>query len=43
MKTDKGLNVAVTQQSVDEFGLKPGSRMYASFKATAVHVIQRSV
>lgn len=43
VKTDKGLNVAVTQQSVDEFGLKQGSRMYASFKATAVHVIQRSV
>ena len=42
VKTNRGLNVAVTQQSVEEFGLKPGSRVYASFKATAVHVIQRS-
>ena len=43
VKTDRGLNVVVTQQSVEEFELKPGTKEYASFKATAVHVIKRNV
>ena len=32
---------AVTKRSLDEMGLKPGDEVYASFKATAAHLIKR--
>jgi molybdopterin-binding protein len=32
---------AVTKQSVDGLGLKPGMEVFASFKATAAHLIKR--
>ncbi|MBN2336266.1 ATP-binding cassette domain-containing protein [Candidatus Bathyarchaeota archaeon] len=36
-----GLSAVVTKQSVEELGLSPDVRIYASFKATAVHLIRR--
>ena len=40
---DCGFNLiaAVTKQSLDNMGLKPGDEVYASFKATAAHLIRR--
>ncbi|MBI4351468.1 MAG: ABC transporter ATP-binding protein [Elusimicrobia bacterium] len=35
------LLAAVTRRSLDELGLKPGDEVYASFKATAAHLIRR--
>jgi len=35
------LVVLVTKKSTDEMGLKKGTQVYASFKATAAHVINR--
>ncbi|MBI4186807.1 MAG: ABC transporter ATP-binding protein [Chloroflexi bacterium] len=35
------LSVLVTKRSVDELGLEKGKRVYASFKATAVHIITK--
>ncbi|HNW44196.1 MAG TPA: ABC transporter ATP-binding protein [Elusimicrobiales bacterium] len=35
------LMAAVTKQSVDALGLKPGLEVFASFKATAAHLIKR--
>ncbi len=35
------LMAAVTRQSVDSLGLKPGLHVFASFKATAAHLIKR--
>jgi tungstate transport system ATP-binding protein len=35
------LMAAVTRQSVDSLGLKPGLDVFASFKATAAHLIKR--
>ncbi len=35
------LIAAVTKRSMDELGLKPGDGVYASFKATAAHLIKR--
>ncbi len=35
-----GLSAVVTHQSVEELGLKPGTEIYASFKATAIHLIK---
>jgi tungstate transport system ATP-binding protein len=35
------LIAAVTRQSVDSMGLKPGLEVFASFKATAAHLIKR--
>lgn len=37
------LQAAVTKQLVDGLGLKAGGEVYASFKATAVHLIRRIV
>ncbi|MDD2806452.1 MAG: ABC transporter ATP-binding protein [Elusimicrobiales bacterium] len=33
---------AVTKRSMEELGLKPGAEVYASFKATAAHLIKRA-
>ncbi|MBS3740383.1 TOBE domain-containing protein, partial [Candidatus Bipolaricaulota bacterium] len=33
-----GLNCFVTKQSVDEFDLQQGKKIFAAFKATAVQV-----
>ncbi len=38
---DKGLKFIITKQSVEELGLTPGTTVYASFKATASHIISR--
>jgi molybdopterin-binding protein len=35
-----GLSAVVTHQSVEELDLRPGAEIYASFKATAVHLIR---
>jgi molybdopterin-binding protein len=35
-----GISAVVTHQSVEELGLIPGAEIYASFKATAVHLIR---
>jgi len=35
------LVVLVTKRSAEELGLKEGSQVYASFKATSIHVIKR--
>ncbi len=37
------LQAAVTKQLVDGFGLKAGTEVYASFKATAAHLIKRNI
>jgi len=36
-----GLTAAVTKQSVEKLRLEPGRELYASFKATAAHLIKR--
>jgi molybdate/tungstate transport system ATP-binding protein len=38
---DKGFSALVTKQSVEELSLKPGLTVYASFKATAGHLIKK--
>jgi molybdate/tungstate transport system ATP-binding protein len=40
IKLDCGLIALITTQSREELGLKRGSTVYASFKATAVHVVR---
>ncbi len=39
---DKEFSALVTKQSVEELELKPGNKIYASFKATAAHLISKS-
>lgn len=43
LSMDCGFNLiaAVTKRSLDEMGLKPGDEVFASFKATAAHLIRR--
>jgi molybdate/tungstate transport system ATP-binding protein len=38
---DNGLSAFVTKQSVEELELKTGETVYASFKATAAHLVKR--
>jgi molybdate/tungstate transport system ATP-binding protein len=38
---DSGLSALVTKQAIEELGLNVGKSVYASFKATAVHLIKR--
>ena len=38
---DNGLSALVTKQAIEELGLKIGETVYASFKATATHLIRR--
>ncbi|MCK4633285.1 ATP-binding cassette domain-containing protein [Candidatus Bathyarchaeota archaeon] len=38
---DNSLSALVTKQAIEELGLNVGLKVYASFKATAVHVIKR--
>jgi molybdate/tungstate transport system ATP-binding protein len=38
---DSGLSALVTKQAIEELGLNVGENVYASFKATAVHLIRR--
>ena len=38
---DNGLSALVTKQAIEELGLKIGKTVYASFKATATHLIKR--
>jgi molybdate/tungstate transport system ATP-binding protein len=38
---DNGLSALVTKQAIEELGLKVGENVYASFKATAIHLIKR--
>ena len=38
---DNGISVLVTKQSVEQLGLNVDSTIYASFKATAAHVLPR--
>jgi molybdopterin-binding protein len=38
---DNGLSALVTKQSIEELGLAVGEKVYASFKATAIHLIKR--
>jgi len=35
------LSALVTKQAIEELGLKVGEKVYASFKATAIHLIKR--
>jgi len=37
---DSGLSALVTKQAIEELGLNVGENVYASFKATAVHLIK---
>ena len=43
LSIDCGFNLiaAVTKRSLDSMGLKPGDEVFASFKATAAHLIRR--
>jgi len=41
VELDNGLKIFITKQSVEEMSLKPGDKVYASFKATATHVSRR--
>ena len=43
LSIDCGFNLiaAVTKRSLDDMGLKPGDGIFASFKATAAHLIKR--
>lgn len=43
LSIDCGFNLiaAVTKRSLDDLGLKPGDEVFASFKATAAHLIKR--
>ena len=38
---DNGLSALVTKQAIEELGLAVGEKVYASFKATAIHLIKR--
>lgn len=38
---DNGLSALVTKQAIEELGLKIGENAYASFKATATHLVRR--
>lgn len=38
---DNGLSALVTKQAIEELGLDVGKKVYASFKATGVHLIKR--
>jgi molybdate/tungstate transport system ATP-binding protein len=38
---NSGLSALVTKQAIEELGLNVGENVYASFKATAVHLIRR--
>ena len=38
---DIGLSALVTKQAIEELGLKIGERVYASFKATAIHLVRQ--
>ncbi len=38
---DNGLSALVTKQAIEELGLNVGENVYASFKATAVHLIKK--
>jgi molybdate/tungstate transport system ATP-binding protein len=38
---DNGLSALVTKQAIEELGLDVGENVYASFKATAIHLIKR--
>jgi molybdate/tungstate transport system ATP-binding protein len=38
---DNCLSALVTRQAIEELGLKIGERVYASFKATAIHLVRR--
>jgi len=38
---DNGLSALVTKQAIEELGLNVGENVYASFKATAIHLIKR--
>jgi molybdate/tungstate transport system ATP-binding protein len=38
---DNGLSALVTKQAIEELGLKVEEKVYASFKATAIHLIKR--
>jgi molybdate/tungstate transport system ATP-binding protein len=38
---DNGLSALVTKHAIEELGLKVGEKVYASFKATAIHLIKR--
>lgn len=38
---DNGLSALVTKQAIEELGLRIGEKVYASFKATAIHLIRR--
>ena len=38
---DNGLSALVTKQAIEELGLRTGEKVYASFKATAIHLIRR--
>jgi molybdopterin-binding protein len=40
VKLDNGLIALITRQSREELGLKRGTEVYATFKATAVHVVR---
>jgi molybdopterin-binding protein len=39
---DKEFSALVTKQSVEELELKPGLKIYASFKAVSAHLISKS-
>ena len=41
VRLDTGIIALVTKQSVEDLGLAPGVKVYASFKATAAHLIRR--
>ena len=38
---DSALSPPETKQAIEELGLNVGENVYASFKATAVHLIKR--
>jgi len=38
---DNGLTALVTKQAIEELGLEIGKTVYASFKATAIHLTRR--
>jgi molybdopterin-binding protein len=37
---DNGLSALVTKHAIEELGLNSGKKVYASFKATAIHLIK---
>ena len=38
---DNDLSALVTKHAIEELGLTVGEKVYASFKATAIHLIKR--